>query len=183
MKIKKTTSLPYNESMQRCRVLRGQGVGLGGKDKCGKSSLSSVPLEPTIQVARVFKYGAAKYGLNNWRKGHRQLDLIDSCLRHVYAHTDGHDIDGESGLPHLAHAASNLFILIQQIRDKTSVDDRFKFKQTATDIAVEEAMSDEEADDNDGEKEEEMTPVGMDNNRVIDKLVPHWDTDHIKYCQ
>ena len=101
-------------------------IKLGAKDKFGKSSLSIIPLEPTLKVSRVFSYGAKKYGLNNWRKGHRQLDLLDSCLRHVYSHIEGFDLDAESGLSHLSHAAANLFIIMQQIHDMTSVDNRFK---------------------------------------------------------
>ena len=104
-------------------------MNLGGKDKIGKTRLTLVPVDSLFQVATVFEYGAVKYGENNWRKGHRQLDLLDSCLRHICSHLRGDDIDDESKLPHLAHASANLFILLQQINDGTSIDNRLSIKK------------------------------------------------------
>ena len=183
-------------------------IKLGGKDKVGKSSLSIIPFEPTLKVSRVFSYGAKKYGMNNWRKGHLQLDLLDSCLRHVYSHIEGFDIDGESGLSHLSHAAANLFIIMQQIHDKTSVDNRFETiskaaaeEQAKLDAEIEEEVlfadnaatiedveDEEEGEADDGEGVKSIGCFGESevekyNNQVVSGFVPHWNTDYVKHRQ
>ena len=66
--------------------------------------------------------------MNDWRKGHKQMDLLSAALRHLYAHIDGEDIDKESGLNHLSHCMTNLVMISTQINEGTSVDDRYRPK-------------------------------------------------------
>lgn len=59
-------------------------------------------------------YGAKKYEDYNWRKdgGIDPNRLFAATQRHLWAWKDGETNDKESGLPHLAHAATNLLMML-----------------------------------------------------------------------
>ena len=94
-----------------------------------KPPIQLVPAYAVIQAARVFSFGAKKYGENNWRKDVAKYDWTrhyGSIQRHLTAWIDGEDIDPESHLPHLAHAMTQLMILLQVVKDAPQRDNRFK---------------------------------------------------------
>jgi len=97
------------------------------KDVAGsaKPPLHLVPSSFTHQVAEVLRHGAAKYGEWNWRRKAPAMSAYRSaCQRHLDAWFDGEDIDPESGLPHLAHAASTLAVILDAIANGSVIDDR-----------------------------------------------------------
>ncbi len=59
-------------------------------------------------------YGAKKYDDYNWRKdgGIDPNRLFAATQRHLWAWKEGEANDKESGLPHLAHAATNLLMML-----------------------------------------------------------------------
>lgn len=58
-----------------------------------------------LEVAKVGTYGAGKYTDNGWMEVvDGEARYKDAMLRHYLASSE-HDIDAESGLPHLAHMA------------------------------------------------------------------------------
>lgn len=85
-----------------------------------------LPSEPLLNIARVLGHGANKYGPHNWRAGLATSRLYAATLRHLLAWNDGEDDDQESGLPHLAHAACELVFLIQTLKDRPNLDDRYR---------------------------------------------------------
>lgn len=98
----------------------------------GKAPVAELPTMPLEEVAKVVGYGAEKYGMNNWRKGMPWMKLLNSTLRHIYAFIRGENLDAESGLPHLAHACTNLLFLIQYMQDHQKLDDRYPSPHTNT---------------------------------------------------
>lgn len=84
--------------------------------------LSAIALEGT---AAVLTYGAAKYSANNWRKGFAWTRIIGSTMRHLLAFARGEDLDPETGLPHLDHAACNIMFLQEFFRTHKHLDDRY----------------------------------------------------------
>ena len=90
----------------------------------GKPDLSIVPVGLLEGVARTLTFGANKYGRDNYKGGMESHRLIAACLRHIFAWQNGEDIDKESGLGHLEHAAANLAILLETKRLGTLVDAR-----------------------------------------------------------
>lgn len=73
------------------------------------------PLDPA-DVCRICKFGAEKYGMDNYKKGMKWSRLIAAYLRHdMRIQEFGEHIDQESGLPHIAHKASNLQMLAEYI--------------------------------------------------------------------
>lgn len=63
-------------------------------------------------LALVAGFGARKYKPFGYLKGVKQTDLLNALHRHVNAYMCGEELDEESGLPHLAHAAWHCLALI-----------------------------------------------------------------------
>lgn len=91
----------------------------------GKAPLSIIPKEALEYEARAFKYGAEKYGRNNFKaSGLDHTRLLDAALRHIYAYAGGQNNDDESDLNHLGHARANLAMLIYMLENNKGKDDR-----------------------------------------------------------
>jgi len=78
----------------------------------GKLRYGLIPPEATKALAEVLTYGAKKYKPNNWREVDDATRYIDALYRHLEAWRSGEEVDEESGLPHLAHALTNVSFLI-----------------------------------------------------------------------
>lgn len=92
----------------------------------GKVRMELVPYDAINVIARAFGYGATKYGDYNYLKGMLWLKLFGSTLRHLFKWSVGEDIDKESGLPHLGHAACDILMLIVYAERKLGTDNRAK---------------------------------------------------------
>jgi hypothetical protein len=91
----------------------------------GKPPLARLPLRALRQVALVQLYGAHKYDeFDNYRKGMETSRNASCAMRHIADHMDGQDMDPESGLPHLAHAACRILFMLENIAQGTAIDDR-----------------------------------------------------------
>lgn len=93
-----------------------------------KPPLALIPSEALIEISKVLKFGADKYGVNNWRKdGHCTSfsRTYSSIQRHLLAWNAGEDIDPESGCSHLTHATTQLIILMIHQMEHPEVDDRY----------------------------------------------------------
>ena len=63
-------------------------------------------------VGEVLTHGAVKYAPNNWQKVGNGLDrYFAAAMRHLIAYRRGELTDSDSGLPHLAHVATNVMFL------------------------------------------------------------------------
>ena len=96
----------------------------GLKHDATKNRLDLVPPELVLAVGAVMTYGAEKYDDHNWAGGMRWSRLIAASLRHLMEFNAGVDIDSESGLPHLAHAATCIGFLIAYAKNGWGEDDR-----------------------------------------------------------
>jgi dATP/dGTP diphosphohydrolase/uncharacterized protein DUF4406 len=97
------------------------------KDRRGlkKAPLRLVPWVSIIQLARVMKLGADKYGEVNWREKKPRLTVyFEAALRHLLAYADGQNTDPESGESHLAHVMANMAILLDAESCNCLLDDR-----------------------------------------------------------
>jgi hypothetical protein len=98
----------------------------------GKPQLGLIPSEALVEIAKVLGFGAAKYGVNNWRKDGGNSPWIrtySSIQRHLTAWHTGEDNDPESGMSHLTHAATQLIILMVHQMEHPECDDRYKKEQ------------------------------------------------------
>lgn len=99
---------------------------VGIKHDQEKPAMALLPLHGAEAVAKVMTYGAKKYEAHNYLSGIAYLRLASAALRHLFAWLRGEDTDGESGLPHLAHAAASIMMLIDMTVEHPNLDDRFK---------------------------------------------------------
>lgn len=80
-------------------------MSTGRKDDVGKLRASLFPLSAFWAVIEVLEFGAARYGVENWREvPEGRTRYYDALLRHLTAWYSGERLDPESGKPHLAHA-------------------------------------------------------------------------------
>ena len=101
--------------------------GFAPKFDATKVRVDLLPIDPMMQVANVFGFGAKKYFANSYRQGETVAwsRTYGSILRHLFAFWKGEDTDPESGLQHLAHAGTQLFILMEHTTHNKDKDDRF----------------------------------------------------------
>jgi hypothetical protein len=97
----------------------------GIKHDSEKPKLSLIPRAALEEEARVFEFGANKYGRDNYKKGMAYSRLIDAALRHIIAFSDGENLDAESSLSHLGHARCCLAMLLYYINNNVGKDDRY----------------------------------------------------------
>lgn len=109
--------------MNEERVVNPDTGGMKNRKDC---ELFTAPPLALIEYGKVCSYGSrSKYAQNNWRYGYVWSLSANALLRHYLAWVGGEDLDPESGLHHLAHAAWHSLVLVQFGHDHPELDDRF----------------------------------------------------------
>lgn len=106
----------------------------GVKYDQGKPQFGLISSRFLRRLAEVLTFGAKKYAAHNWRKGMATSRYYDALQRHLTAWNDGEDLDPESGLPHLAHAACCLMFLSETVEVRPDLDDRYKHGKTGDEL-------------------------------------------------
>lgn len=101
-------------------VLPGGGVKFD-QDKPRMGLLDPVALRGLVAV---LTHGAVKYGDYNWAGGMKWSRPYDAILRHLLAFWEGEDLDQESRLAHLDHAAAGVMFLSRYYHTGLGLDDR-----------------------------------------------------------
>lgn len=83
------------------------------KDDGEKPRTELLPAAALVEVSKVLAHGAEKYAPNNWRSVDDRERYTGAALRHLFEHMNGVDIDDESGLDQLAHAACSCLFLLE----------------------------------------------------------------------
>lgn len=96
----------------------------GKKFDTSKPPLDMLPVSALIEESLALRFGAEKYGRDNWRKGMAWTRLIAAALRHIFAFLMGENRDPESGCHHLAHARCCLGFIIEYNFTHPEKDDR-----------------------------------------------------------
>lgn len=98
----------------------------GNRFNEGKLRYDLIPQEFLDELAKVFTYGAEKYGVDNWRKGLSWRDCLASAERHQRAFASGKDYntDDNPNLLHVANAAANLAMITAFYKIYPQGDDR-----------------------------------------------------------
>ena len=97
------------------------------KRDSGKPRVDLLPAEALLMLGSIATYGAGKYGERNWEAYADQWhygELVGAALRHILKWMSRQDLDEESNLPHLGHAAFNLMLLIALTTRGRGKDDR-----------------------------------------------------------
>lgn len=94
----------------------------GRKADDGKLDLTMVAPSLVEHAARVLCFGAEKYDRRNYLRlpdgPHR---IYQALRRHLHAFERGEDLDPETGLHHLAHAAGNLAMILHLLDEGRDV--------------------------------------------------------------
>jgi len=91
----------------------------------GKPKFTMIPQLALREVAKVFTYGANKYGEFNYSGKGEVLRYIDALQRHSNQFLTGEDID-ESNIHHLACVAANALMALDGILTGNIIDNRNK---------------------------------------------------------
>lgn len=93
----------------------------------GKLPLANLPWAAIDAMNEVQAYGHKKYGdFYNYKKGMEVTRNLSCALRHIRDYLIGHDVDHESGLNPLAHALCRIAFVLENLKDNTAIDDRYK---------------------------------------------------------
>lgn len=123
--------LSREELMKKLEASLGeQEADVGKKHDGGKNRLDLIPVSTIIALGKVLTHGAGKYGDRNWEKGLDWNRPYGAALRHLTAWWDGEDLDKESGMSHLWHAACEISFLIEYEANQTGKDNRPKHDST-----------------------------------------------------
>ena len=97
----------------------------------GKLPLAQIPWAAIDELSRVQLYGHSKYkDFNNYRKGMEVTRNLSCALRHIRDYLTGHNTDAESGCHPLAHALCRIAFVLQNIHDKSAIDDRYSIQKS-----------------------------------------------------
>jgi hypothetical protein len=77
----------------------------------GKLRWSLVDFKSLEEMVKVLEFGAKKYDDDNWKKGLPYKEVCESAMRHLLAFMNGHTLDEETGLTHVAHVMTNMMFL------------------------------------------------------------------------
>lgn len=83
-----------------------------------------IPADALEELAKVYTYGARKYGDKNWRFGMKWNRIFGAIQRHLWSFWKGANEDDESKIHHLAHAAWGCFTLLNYEKDHKELDNR-----------------------------------------------------------
>lgn len=98
----------------------------GGEKGQKLARIGSLDPKALMEVAKVAGFGEQKYSRLNYLKGYDWSLSYDACQRHLHAYWSGEDLDPESGLPHLAHAAWHCLAQLAFMIHGLGTDDRYK---------------------------------------------------------
>lgn len=105
----------------------------GGQKGQKLARLGSLDPKALMEVAKVAGFGEQKYSRLNYLKGYDWSLSYDACQRHLHAYWSGEDLDPESGLPHLAHAAWHCLAQLAFMIHGLGTDDRYVRPDERTD--------------------------------------------------
>lgn len=97
-------------------------------DGAGKNRYDLIPAYALDELVKIYTYGANKYGDSNWIKGMSWSRFFGALMRHAWAFWGGEDLDRESGLKHMAHAAFCCLALVEYSKIHKKFDDRIKYE-------------------------------------------------------
>jgi hypothetical protein len=94
------------------------------KNDEGKARHSLIPPEALTALAKLYTFGAAKYGSRSWERGTNWSRMYDAMIRHATAWNTGEDWDVEDDFHHLIGVAFYALALYTYHQRGVGEDDR-----------------------------------------------------------
>ncbi len=101
----------YEREQERKISIRFSSQSSFMKNDSGKNMISLIDPQFVVLLGQILTFGANKYAKDNWKLCEDTSRYKDALLRHLYAYLDGEQLDPESGMSHLGHAAFGLMCL------------------------------------------------------------------------
>lgn len=95
-----------------------------GRLDYGKPRPDLLPVDALLAVSAVMATGVEKHGARTWEAGRPWGGEYGAILRHLWAWWGGQENDPDTGLPHLAHAAARVLMLLAMTKRRVGVDER-----------------------------------------------------------
>lgn len=86
----------------------------------GKIQWSLVHFDSISELPKVLEFGAQKYSRDNWKKGLKLNEILDSMQRHLSSVIDGEQFDDESNLHHMGHIMCNAMFYMYNYKKQTN---------------------------------------------------------------
>lgn len=90
----------------------------------GKLRYDLLPPLALDSLVKVYTYGCQKYAPRQWEGGMSWSRVFAALMRHCWNWFRGENVDQESGLPHMAHAAWGCIALLEYGLRGRGEDDR-----------------------------------------------------------
>ena len=104
-----TPETTLNDQYAEIEQVRQSGM----KFDSNKPRHSLLPKGAVNSVVEVLEFGAKKYSADNWQEVDNAKErYYNAAMRHIDSWWNGEKCDPETGIHHLAHAATNLFFLM-----------------------------------------------------------------------
>ena len=114
----------YGPRLLSCDEVCARTLKNGVRYDEGKPRMDLLPGDALVEIAKVLTHGANKYSPRNWEKGMDWHKLYAPIQRHLWKWWQGEELDKESGLHHLAHAACDVLMLQATVLRGVGTDDR-----------------------------------------------------------
>lgn len=98
----------------------------GGQKDAKLEDLGQIDPHALRILAKVAAMGGEKYSRGNFMKGYAWSLNFAAMNRHMLAFWEGEDVDPESGLSHMAHAAWHALALVTFSTRDLGTDDRYQ---------------------------------------------------------
>lgn len=122
----------YYAEIHKCDTKPEPGADQSAKADAGKPDLTLVPLKIIWDIAKVREFGTQKYkDPDNWKRVKIERYRA-AAFRHFLRYLDDpHGYDEESGLPHLAHLATNIsFLCAMETYESRTTTEKTKARVT-----------------------------------------------------
>lgn len=93
-------------------------VPTGGKGTKRQGYPTEIPPKALLEVSKVMKHGADKYGSKNWH-GNTVYVELDHCLTHLYQYLDN------GGVDELSHAAARCLMALDHVLRRQQAGSEF----------------------------------------------------------
>lgn len=104
--------------------------GKGVKFDRDKPRYDLIPPHALEDLAKVYAFGAKKYGDRNWEKGLEYGRMYRAAIGHMNQWWLGDKADSESGMSHLTHAAFCVLGLLEyELTGRSELDNRVKSEE------------------------------------------------------
>lgn len=95
----------------------------------GKVQLREIDPSFVLGLGQVLTASRERYDEGNWMKETKLSTPYESCMRHLMKFWNGDELDDDTKLDHLLHAATNIMFLYYHKSSGKGIDDRlFKKK-------------------------------------------------------